>query len=276
MERLAEAFRRFLALAPSDGAIIACADEPQVRALLESSPWAARVIRYGLSAGNDWRASELAPIAQGGSEFAVWAGDKSVGQFSIPLPGEHNVKNALAALIVAETLGVDRAATRQALATFGGVRRRFEIKGKAAGVTVIDDYAHHPTAIRATLAAARKRYPGVAIWAVFQPHTFSRTVALFQEFVGAFGDADHVLVTEIYASRESRDASAPRASDLVEAIMHANGGRADARYCATFDEAVSELLKRAQTGDVIITLGAGDGFVIGEQVLCGLAGRQSL
>jgi UDP-N-acetylmuramate--alanine ligase len=139
--------------------------------------------------------------------------------------------------------------------------RRFEIKGVANGVTVVDDYAHHPTEIRATLATARSNYPGRKIWAVWQPHTYSRTKTLMDDFVAAFEDADHVLVTPIYAARESDDLG--MSSDKVVARMV----HADARVVAGLEEAVQILETEVQTDDVVLTLGAGDGYLIGERLL---------
>ncbi len=266
MGEMVEAFERFLALVPADGQIIACSDEPHVRSLVERfAGGKPRLTRYGLSPAADWRADEIRANARGGSNFAVMVNGEKQGEASISLPGQYNVKNALAALAVAASMGVSLGEASGALASFAGVKRRFELKGEARGVTVIDDYAHHPTAVRAALAAARQRYPGRAIWAVFQPHTFSRMRALFTEFAGAFGDADHVLVLDVYAAREDRDAGID-SRDLAAAIA---GG--DVRYCATHEGAAELLIDELRAGDVLITLGAGDGFRIGEWVLSHLA-----
>jgi len=135
---------------------------------------------------------------------------------------------------------------------------------------VVDDYAHHPTEIRATLAAARVRYPGRAIWALFQPHTYSRTAALLEQFGTSFGDADHVLVTGIYAARES-DTLGVSGADIVAQI--AQSGHPDVTYVETLDGAAAAVLDRVGTGDVVLTLGAGDGYLIGEWVLDRLKGR---
>ena len=177
------------------------------------------------------------------------------------VPGVHNAVNSLAVLAVADQLGVPFSTVAQALRTFRGMRRRFEVKGVANGVTVVDDYAHHPTEIRATLAAARSNYPGRRIWAVWQPHTFSRTKVLLEAFAAAFNDADHVLVTPIYAARETDDLGVSSA-DVVARMEHA-----DARVVADLDEAVSALEPAVQPDDVVLTLGAGDGYVIGERLL---------
>jgi len=256
-------FHRFLSLVPQEGHIVACVDEPNVQQLVaefgESSGPA--VVGYGLSHDAFWRGLTVHSNDRGGNDFFFARENEMKGQVSLSMPGEHNVKNALAALAVADLLGLDLARATEALSTFQGVKRRFEVKGKAGGVTIIDDYAHHPTEVRATLAAARQRYPVQPIWAVFQPHTYSRTKALFDEFTGAFGDADHVLITDIYAARED-DTLGIHAKDLVAAMAHR-----DARYGGTLDQATDYLIDHIRDGDILITLGAGDGFEIGERVL---------
>jgi UDP-N-acetylmuramate--alanine ligase len=149
----------------------------------------------------------------------------------------------------------------ETLRNFCGVQRRFEVKGVANGIVVIDDYAHHPTQIRTTLRAARECYPGRTIWAVFQPHTYSRTKALLGEFAESFDDADHVIVTSIYAAREL-DGLGVTAADIVARMKHP-----DARYIPGLNEAADHLLNHLEPGDVLITLGAGDGYIVGENVL---------
>jgi UDP-N-acetylmuramate--alanine ligase len=145
------------------------------------------------------------------------------------------------------------------------VRRRFEVKGEVDEVIVIDDYAHHPTQIRTTLRAARERYPGRTLWALFQPHTYSRTKALLDQFAQSFADADHVIVTDIYAAREFDDLGVS-AADIVARMKHP-----DVRYIFGLNEAADYLLDHLKPGDVLITLGAGDGYKVGEAVLAGEA-----
>ncbi len=165
-----EAFGIFFDHVPAEGTIIACADSPELRRVLaarkEGGP---RVLTYGFSAEADYVVGDVTPNARGGVDFSVSAKNALWAACSLGIPGRHNALNATAALLVGQAIGVEREALSQALAEFSGVRRRFEIKGEAHGVLVIDDYAHHPTEIRATLAAARARYPGRRIWAVFQP-----------------------------------------------------------------------------------------------------------
>jgi UDP-N-acetylmuramate--alanine ligase len=177
------------------------------------------------------------------------------------------VRNALAATIVGLDVGLDFETIRKSLAEFGGISRRFQIIGEASGVTIIDDYAHHPTEIRATLAAARQRFPGRRVWAVWQPHTYSRTKQLFTEFSQAFTDADRIIVLDIYPSRE-KDTLGMDSSQVVAAMP------ADtAVHIGSREEASEYLLDRIRPDDVVLTLGAGDGNVVGEWVLAGLRKR---
>jgi UDP-N-acetylmuramate--alanine ligase len=265
---MVEAFRSFLALVPSDGCVVGCGDDQRVRGLLGELKGTQR-IAYGLGKGWDWWATDIRAIPGGGSNFLVRHGERDVGRFSIGLSGIHNVQNALAVLAVTHHLGLDQEVVRGALAEFRGTGRRFEHKGTAGGVTVIDDYAHHPTQIRATLAAARARFPQSTIWAVFQPHTYSRTKALLDEYAASFGDADHVIVTAIYAARE-HDTLGVSAADLVALMSHP-----DVRLIAELDAVTDYLAAHVRPGDVVITLGAGDGYLVGEGLLARCRGREA-
>jgi UDP-N-acetylmuramate--alanine ligase len=270
LDEVTEAFIKFVSLVPRDGSVVGCGDEDRVRAVIEELAESKgkrgrpQVITYGLSAGMDWQAVEIQANGFGGSDFVALREGQPVGRFSLQLPGLHNVKNALAAIVVADHLGLDLAGVGTALREFRGTKRRFEHKGTAGGVIVIDDYAHHPTEIRATLATARGRYPDREIWAVFQPHTYSRTKALLTEFAESFGHADHVIVVDIYPAREY-DNLGVSAADIVARMAHP-----DARHIAGLDEAVGYLIQRLKPGDVLITLGAGDGYLVGERVLASL------
>ncbi len=257
-----KAFEQFVSLIPGDGWLIACRDDAGAKQLGEAAAKnGQRVIWYGLKNGVAWRAENVQTNGAGGSDFVVTRDGNTIGLARTRIPGLQNVSNSLAALAVVDTLGVDFNIARNALAEFQGVGRRFEVKGEVGGITVVDDYAHHPTEIRATLAAARRRYAGRQIWAMFQPHTFSRTRALLADFAASFGDADHVLVTDIFRSREAFDSSVS-AQDIVARMSHP-----DARYLPSLDEATATLLAEMKPGDVLITLGAGDGNIVGEGVL---------
>jgi UDP-N-acetylmuramate--alanine ligase len=178
------------------------------------------------------------------------------------LHGEHNVRNALAAIAVADTLDIDRNVVAQALASYRGAGRRFELKGEAAGVTVIDDYAHHPSKVRATLRAARNRFGDRRIFAYLQPHTYSRTHALLDEWTTAFDDADVVRIGDIYAARE-QNTFGIESNHLAQQINHA-----DVRTVGAVQQAAHTIAAELRLGDVVLTLGAGDSYVVGEQILC--------
>ena len=256
------AFVDFIELVPPDGLVIACGDAPGVEDVIQHSK--AQVISYGLERNNDWQAIDLRPNKRGGYDFKValpHSFDQPVVTVSLAVPGLHNVSNALAALIIADSQGVDLPQAAEILNQFKGVDRRFELKGEVNGITIIDDYAHHPTEIKATLAAARTRFGERPIWAVFQPHTFSRTLSLFEGFVQAFSNADHVIIVDIYASREG-DEGLINSQDIVKRMKHP-----DARYIGSLTEATDYLSTHLAPPAVLITLGAGDGYQVGEWVL---------
>jgi len=266
---LRAAFAEFIDRVPPNGLLVACGDHPVARELgKERAARGGLVTFYGLQEGADWAASDLRPNPGGGIDFLVLEGGRALGEVHLRVPGTHNVLNALAALAVAHHLGIPFPTARSALEDFRGVARRFEMKGQVEGVVVVDDYAHHPTEIRATLAAARQRFPGHPLWAVWQPHTYSRTKALFKEFAQAFGQADHVLVLPIYAARE-HDTLGVSSADVVAAMNHS-----DARLARSLEEAVVTLATEVRPGDVVLTLGAGDGNRVGEWLLMALRGEE--
>jgi len=270
-EAMFGAFGEFVDLLPPNGVLVACRDNPPAKELGEQRASKGQpVVMYGLNNNAAWRAVDAQSNNAGGSDYVLLREGQSAGLVRLRVPGLHNVVNSLAALAVADQLGVPFAQACESLKEFRGVLRRFEIKGEAAGVTVVDDYGHHPTEIKATLAAARARFPGRGIWAVFQPHTYSRTKTLMDDFVGAFADADHVIVTDIYASRE-RDTLGISSADLVARMV---GGRnRDVRHIAGLDDAAAHLLANVKPGDVVITLSAGDGNLVGEKLLARLRQR---
>ena len=269
------AFGRFAALLPAGGRLVICTDDPGAAELLaEIQPGSLVTTTYGLgdTGGSrpEVRALDTRPNQAGGSDFVVEIGGQTVGLARTRVPGLHNVRNALAALVVALDLQIDFAQACRALAGFGGVQRRFQLVGEVGGVTIIDDYAHHPTEIRATLAAARQRYPGRRLWAVWQPHTFSRTRLLIDEFAGSFAQADRVVALDIYGSREAADPS------ITTAAVIARMGHPNAVHVGDRRAAADYLLERLHPDDVVLTLGAGDGDAIGQWVLEGLQLQQGI
>lgn len=243
------AFRSFIGLLPNDGLLVACGEDTAAAKLANS---VAQKVLYGFDSKFDWYATDMQPNNAGGSDFIAYHQGESLGLIRLRVPGKHNVLNALAALAATERLGVPFVKAQDALSEFRGVGRRFEVRGEVNGVTIVDDYGHHPTEIKATLAAARLRYPGRSIWAVFQPHTYSRTKTLLDQFAAAFVDADHVVVTAIYAARE-KDTLGISNADVVKSMKHG-----DARAIDALNDVVEYLKANTQTGDVVITFSAGD------------------
>jgi len=264
-EQFRAAFTQFTALLPSDGLLVACRDQAVARELGQQRlAQGLPAIFYGLEEGATWVAYHLEVNPAGGSDFLAVHKGRKLGEVRLRVPGAHNVLNALAALAVVDALGVPFPTARSILAGFRGVGRRFEVKGEADHVTVVDDYAHHPTEIRATLAAARERFPGRALWVVWQPHTYSRTKALLDEFAQAFAQADHVLVLPVYAARE-QDSLGVSSADVVATMEHP-----DVRLVESREQAVAVLGAEVQPGGVVLTLGAGDGDLVGQWLLWAL------
>lgn len=242
--------------------LVTCADDPGASSL--EAPTRGR-ITYGLSPEANWRAEEIRPNQAGGSDFLVVYDGKVLGLARTRLAGRHNVLNVLAGVAVVDHLGMPFSEVREALTEYHGAVRRLEVRGEVAGVTVVDDYAHHPTEIRASLEALRSQFPGNEVWAVFQPHTFTRTRAFIDQWGPALKAADHVLVTPIFASREAPDASID-SRQLVERI-----GAEKAKYASSLEQAAVYLLEHVRPGSVVVTLSAGDGNRAGELLLEGLS-----
>ncbi len=265
------AFLDFAKLLPPDGTLIACADDPGAVRLMEAaSNLGKQVIPYSLAPGNSSKtalvhAGALNPNAKGGFTFEARLRSRSLA-VQLQVPGRHNILNALAVLAVAEVLALPLDQVALAMSRFTGTGRRFELRGRAGGISIYDDYAHHPTEIRATLAAARARHPGQRIWAVWQPHTYSRTRALFNEFAHAFQDADEVIVTEIYKAREPQQAFS--SLEVVQAMPHTS-----AHFIAELADVSKYLTTHLRSGDVLLVLSAGDADQVSTQVLARLQGK---
>ncbi len=256
-EKIKDAFVEFLGNVPFYGAAVLCLDHPEVQALLPRIAQR-RVVTYGFAAQSDVRGENVTPIP-GGNRFDVHVRDRHdqvtvLAGLTLPMPGRHNVQNALAAVAVASELGIGEQAIRDGFARFGGVKRRFTKVGEVDGVTVIDDYGHHPVEIRAVLAAAREGARGRVI-AVVQPHRFTRLQSLMDEFQQSFNDADMVFVAPVYAAGE-----AP--IEGVDAAALAKGlKRRGHRHVETIgdaDELAGQLAALARPDDLVVCLGAGD------------------
>ena len=265
LAEIQNAYLEFAMLVPSDGRLIVNIDDAGARAIgTEAKEAGVPVVTYSLNRDADWRASDLKRGSDGGCKFMLWGpGNDRQSALSVAmrLPGEHNVSNALAALAASDFFGLSESVLLPTLKVFRGVERRFETKGNIGGVTVVDDYAHHPTEIEATLSAARLSFENRPLWVLFQPHTFSRTRALLAEFANSLSDADHLLLMDIFPSREVDDGLVSSA-DILALMEHQS-----AYLVSTHDAALSFLTDNLQSGDVLLTLGAGDVYQVGEQVL---------
>jgi UDP-N-acetylmuramate--alanine ligase len=219
---------------------------------------------YGLSAQADVSAHGIRYDQNFGSAFTVWRSGESVGEINLRVPGLHNVYNALAAIAVGFELEVPFSQIAEALASFTGAGRRFQFRGEAAGVLVVDDYGHHPTEIKATLAAAKIGSGGRHIVVLFQPHRYSRTNDLMEEFARSFNNADTLFVTDIYAASEE-PIEGVTAETLTNAIKRF--GHKDVRYVGPLENAAEMLRDQVQAGDLVITLGAGTVNRVSEQLL---------
>lgn len=260
IDEIRAAFRDFVNKVPFYGAAILCLDDENVQRILPAIN--RRTITYGTSAQVDLAIAEP-DCGHFASDFRLRMGGKDLGKFHLKVPGFHNVLNAAAAVAIALELEVAPGRIREALASFAGVDRRFQTRGQERGVTVIDDYGHHPTEIRATLAAARLcEYR--RLLAIFQPHRYTRTAALADEFARSFNLADQVYLLDIYAASE-KPIPGVGAAELAEKLR-AYGHRS-VRYVGTIDAAVEAVAAEAQPGDLVMTLGAGNVWQAGDRLL---------
>ena len=251
------AFRHFLAGVLADGTIVVNADDAGTsRVLTDASGIVARVVRVGRSESADWRVEGDVLSPPDGEPIAL----------DLQVAGAHNRLNAAMAIAALDAVGIAPDEAARGIGTFTGVGRRFELKGEAAGVTVVDDYAHHPVEIAATLAAARGRYPGRRLWAVFQPHTYSRTKLLLDDFARALDSADEVVLLDVYPARETDTLGVSSAQIAARMTRAAAVSRKPA-------DAATEVAGRVETGDVVLTMGAGDVTHAGPALLAHLRSR---
>ena len=252
VENLRTAFVDFINRVPFYGVAVLCLDHPGIQGIL--SRVEKRFVTYGISSQADYRARN---IRRDGlkTTYVAWHRAQELGEVTIPLPGDHNVQNSLAVLAVCDFLDVPFEKVSAALATFDGIQRRFTVRGQVAGVTIIDDFGHHPTEVRATLKGARSGFPGRRIIAAFQPHRWSRTKDQFQEFSRSFYDADKVILCDVFSAGEEK-IEGVGSDALVREIRHA--GHGDVSHVPDRAAVAAEIAKDVQPGDIVITLGAGD------------------
>ena len=263
LDEIRRAFLSFAGKVPFFGQVILCLDDPNIQGMLPELA-GRRLVSYGLSAQANVRAVDL-ETSESGTRFQVETSrDGALGAIELPMPGAHNVRNALAAVTVGLALGLEFSVVAGALSAFSGVHRRFERMGTWRGATVVDDYAHHPTEVRATLEAARQALPQARIHVVFQPHLYSRTRNLAQEFGRSLLGADRALVTDIYPSREQ---PLPGVSATLVVDAARESGHRHVRLCPDWRDAPRILHAEVEEGDLVLTLGAGDIYRLAERLV---------
>jgi len=263
LDEIRTTFIDFINKVPFYGLAVLCLDDANIQALLPQVR--KRLVTYGLNSQADFAASAIEHSADR-TAFTVHYRGQTLGRLGFRMPGRHNVLNALAAVAVGMELDLPFAAIAEGFKDFGGVQRRFQIKGEVDGVMVVDDYGHHPAEIKATLAAARSGWQRRVV-TVFQPHRYSRTRALFDEFVTAFYQADHLVVMDVYAAGED---PLPGVSAAALAAGISGHGHRSCVYAADRTAALAHLRDTVRPGDMVITLGAGNVWQVGEEFLAGL------
>ena len=260
LDDIMNSFRQFALKLPKDGCLVINKEIKDYEKITEGLE--CNVITYGMDSSCTYYAKNIHFNEQGYGEFDVMYQDVSLGHIILSVPGQHNVSNALAVIAGARKLGISMEQIQAGLLGFSGANRRFQYKGSLNGVTIIDDYAHHPTEIRTTLEAA-KNYPHREVWCIFQPHTFTRTKAFFHEFATSLSLADHIILADIYAARETDTLGV--SSELLAKEISELG--ADCYYFPSFDEIENFVKSHCIHGDLLITMGAGDVVNIGENLL---------
>ena len=260
IDDIRHSFRKFAQLLPADGALIINADTPHYQDIIKDL--SCKIITYGLEHEAQYQATDITYDKYGHASFTVLKDGRKAGSFYLKVPGSHNVSNALAAIALARLLQIPNDVIIKGLGSFTGTDRRFQYKGEVAGVTIVDDYAHHPTEIQATLNAAHN-YPHKKLWCVFQPHTYTRTKAFFHEFADALSLADKIVLADIYAARET-DPGDIHSKDIQKLLLEKGK---EAYYFPSFEEIEKFLREKCINGDLLITMGAGDVVLVGEALI---------
>jgi len=271
MDSLKDAFLSFMNKVPFYGIAIVCIENEDLRKLLPGVH--RKYITYGLSSAADVYAADIKKGFMSVTFDVVYKGE-NLGSFTLPVPGMHNVLNSLAAIIVARQLKVDMDAIKGALKKFSGIQRRFELKGEEKGIKVFDDYGHHPTEIKATLSAAREGlltgHGAGKLFVIFQPHRYTRTRDLMNEFTSCFSEADVLCLLDVYSAGE-KPISGVDSKALLERVK--DSGQKDVVYFPDREKLLNNLLERLRSGDVVFTLGAGDVWKLGGEILKRIKGR---
>lgn len=261
LREIENSFKKFAALVPEDEGIVVINGDmtsfPYIKEGLQCA-----MLTFGTKAHNDYYPENIEYDELGNGHFDVMEYGQFLTHINLSVPGIHNINNALAAVATARSLNIDLTAICKGLQSFSGADRRFQYKGEISGLTIIDDYAHHPTEIRTTLSAASK-YPHKELWTVFQPHTYTRTLAFLSDFADALSLSDHVILTDIYAARE-KDTGKVSSSDIRK-LLEEKG--CDVYHFHSFDEIEKFILENCSNNDLLITMGAGDVVLIGERLL---------
>ncbi len=260
LEDIRHSFRQFTSLLPEDGTLVINGEIKDHQEIYQGLP--CRVVTYGPRADYDYSATDISYDENGHVSFDLLRHGEYADHIVLSVTGDHNVSNALSAIAVADLLDIPMDVTKKGLFSFTGTDRRFEYKGEWNGVTIVDDYAHHPTEIEATLKAAQHS-PHNAVWCVFQPHTYTRTKAFFHEFAEALSHADHLVLADIYAARET-DTLGISSKDLADEAAKLG---TDTHYFPDFEQIEAFLKENCRPGDLLITMGAGDVVTIGEDLL---------
>ncbi|MGL4797093.1 MAG: UDP-N-acetylmuramate--L-alanine ligase [Paraclostridium sp.] len=260
LDEIKASFNKFGKLLPYDGYFIINGDDDNAKDVLHEIK--ATVIKYGQNEGNNALIKDVRFTEEGYGLFRIDYNGNDLGEFKVSVPGLHNIYNATGAILAALVSGVDLEIIRENIALYSGVGRRFEVKGKYNDALIVDDYAHHPTELKATLSAAKKIKKN-NLWCIFQPHTYTRTKSLLNEFSDAFYAADKVIITDIYAARE-KDPGDIHSKDLVDKLYQNN---VDVVYISEFEDIVKHLQENVSANDLVITAGAGPIYRVGEMLL---------
>lgn len=260
LQHIKDTFIKFAQLIPKEGFLAICADNSNAMDVL---PYAnCNVVTFGIDNKADYTATDIEFDNFGHPSFRVIKNGQDMGTYNLRIPGLHNVLNALSAFAVSDFFGISPDVIRKSLMEFEGTHRRFDILGTVNDITVIDDYAHHPTEIQVTLNAARK-FPHNKLWCIFQPHTYTRTKLLFKDFTSSFKEADHVIITDIYAARE-KDTGEIHSRDLAEEANKVSG---NVIYIKEFENIANYVADNAKPGDMVMTVGAGSITNLGPMIL---------